>query len=217
MLYLVDRRNRAEFSSQLEEMFRIRHSIYVDGRGWTAIARPDRREIDQFDTEDAIYLLGLGPAGEVQSGVRLLPTTGPHLMRDVFSHTVTWGQVPSDRRIYEMTRYFVWGDLRGEVRRRAVNEVLCGIVEYAVARRLTHISVVCDTFFLPRFLDGGWKLHHLGLPTEYPEGICASVLLEVAPQRLSEMRAGIGIGGPSLTFSSFPPPNADRHDDAVAA
>ncbi|MEI9888936.1 MAG: acyl-homoserine-lactone synthase [Rhizomicrobium sp.] len=217
MLYLIDRRNRAAFGAQIEEMFRVRHSIYVDGRGWKAIARPDRREIDQFDTDDAIYLLGLGVDGNVLSGVRLLPTTGPHLMRDVFAHTVTWGRIPSDERIYEMTRYFVWGDARGEARRHAVSEVFCGIVEYALAHGLTHISVVCDTFFVPRFLDGGWKLHHLGLPTEYPEGVCASVLLEVSPQRLSEMRARTGIGGPSLTFSSLPPPNADRRDDAIAA
>ncbi|HEY0107506.1 MAG TPA: acyl-homoserine-lactone synthase [Rhizomicrobium sp.] len=217
MLYLVDRRNREEFLPQLEEMFRIRHAIYVEGRGWRAIARADGREIDQFDTEDASYLLGLNEQGGVTSGVRLLPTTGPHLMRDVFAHTVTWGRVPCDARVFEMTRYFVWGDVRGDARRQAVREVFCGIVEYALAHRLSHISVVCDTFFVPRLLEAGWKLHHLGLPTDYPEGVCAAVLLEVTPQRLAEMRARLGASGPALTFSAFPPPNAEGRDDAVAA
>ena len=217
VLYLIDRRNRAAFASQIEEMYRIRHRVYVDGRGWQAIARADKREVDQFDTDDAIYLLGLGADGNVLSGIRLLPTTGPHLMRDVFAHTVTWGRVPSDERIYEMTRYFVWGNMRGEERRRAVNEVFCGAFEYAVARKLTHISVVCDTFFVPRLLDGGWKPHHLGLPTEYAEGVCAALMLEVSSERLHLTKSQAGFDGPSLTFSSFPPPNADRRDDAVAA
>jgi len=217
VLYLIDRRNRAAFGAQFEEMFRIRHSIYVEARGWKAIARPDRREIDQFDTDAAVYLLGLGPQGEVTSGVRLMPTTGPHLMRDVFSHTVTLGQVPCDPRVYEITRYFVWGEMRGDERRKAVTEVFCGLFEYAVARNLTQMSVVCDTFFLPRLIEAGWKVHHLGLPTEYAEGVCAAILLEVSPQRLADVRARAGLGTRTLTFSSFPPPNADRDDDAVAA
>ena len=217
MLYLIDRRNRAAFASQIEEMFRIRHRVYVDGRGWQAIARPDKREIDQFDTDDAVYLLGVGPDGRVYSGVRLMPTTGPHLMRDVFAHTVTWGRIPSDPRIFELTRYFIWGDVHGDLRRQWVRSIFCAVVEFALANNLTHISTVSDTFFIPRLLEGGWKMHHLGLPTEYPEGVCASVLLEVTPQRLSEMRARAGFDGPALTFSSFPPPNADRRDDAIAA
>ena len=63
MLYLIDGRNRAEYALQIEEMFRFRHSVYVEGRGWKAIARPDRREVDQFDTDEAIYLLGLASDG----------------------------------------------------------------------------------------------------------------------------------------------------------
>jgi acyl-homoserine lactone synthase len=217
VLYLIDRRNRAQYGAQLEEMYRIRHSIYVEGRGWKAIARPDGREIDQFDTDDANYLLGLDDNGAVVSGVRLLPTTGPHLMRDVFPHIVTWGRIPSDPHIHEMTRIFVWGKPRKEDRYRAVRELFCGIVEYSMARQINHISIVCDTFFIPQFLENGWKLHHLGLPTEYPEGVCAAVLLEAEPAMLGRMRTNCGFSGPSLAFSAYPPPNAERRDDAIAA
>ena len=117
-----------------------------------------------------------------------------------------------------MTRYFVWGDVHGEMRRRAVREVFCATLEYALAHSLTHISVVCDTFSLcPDFSRAAGSCIIWDCPTEYPEGVCASILLEVTPQRLSEMRARSGIGGPSLTFSALPPPNADRNDDAIAA
>lgn len=217
LLYLIDRRNRAAFHSQIEDMYRIRHRIYVDGRGWRAIARPDLREKDQFDTEDATYLLGLAPGGAVLSGVRLLPTKGPHLMRDVFAHIVTDGEIPAEDNVYEMTRYFVREDARGDARRHAVQEILCGILEFSLERGLKQISVVCDTFFVPRFQEGGWTVRPLGRETPYPEGTCIAVLLEVSRDCLSRARAAAGIDGASLTCSAFPPSDAARQDDAVAA
>jgi acyl-homoserine lactone synthase len=217
VLYLIDRRNRRAFDSQIEAMHRIRHQLYVDGRGWRALARPDGREVDQFDTDAATYLLSLDGDGEVLGGIRLLPTTGPHLMRDVFSHIVTWGRVPSDDRIYEMTRLFLWRSAGGETRPKNAGEILCATLEFALLRRLSHISVVCDTFFLPRLLENGWKVHHLGLPTQYEEGSCIAILLEVSAEQLQRSRSRRGITGPSLTFSLYPPPHAARIDHAIAA
>ena len=218
MLYLIDRRNRTAFSEQVEEMFRIRHAVYVEGRGWRALERPDGREVDQFDTDAAAYLLSLDEQdGAVLGGVRLMPTTGPHLMRDVFPHIVTWGRVPNDNRIYEMTRLFLWRRPGSEKRLQAVGEILCATLEFSLARRLSHISVVCDTFFLPRLLDNGWTVHPLGLPTQYEEGSCIAVLLEVSPEQLERQRARKGIAGPVLTFSLYPPPHAARIDHAIAA
>src|SRR3954454_14642697 len=80
MIYLIDHSNRAAYKSQIEEMYRIRHDIYVGRRVCTALARPDGRDVDQFDTEDAVYLLGLDSFGQVCSGLRLNPTTAPHLI-----------------------------------------------------------------------------------------------------------------------------------------
>ena len=63
MIYLVDRRNRADFNQQLEEMYRQRHQVYAEKRGWKSLLRPDKREIDQFDNEDAVYLMKLAEDG----------------------------------------------------------------------------------------------------------------------------------------------------------
>lgn len=218
MHYVIDRRNRAAYTAQIEEMYRLRHRIYVKGRGWSALAKPDGREIDQFDTDDAVYLLGLDEDGRVQSGVRLVPTTGPHLMRDVFPHALSWGRVPNDERIYEFTRYFLTqesGDR--EERRRAAGENLCALFEFGLARGLTHISLVCDTFFMPSMLECGFKVHPLGLPTPYDEGTCIAVIFEVSEDVLRSTRCARGVRGPVLTFSPLPPPNARAFDAAIAA
>jgi acyl-homoserine lactone synthase len=208
MIYLVDRRNRAAFAQQLDEMHRLRHQIYVDRRGWKALARPDQREIDQFDTEDAVYLLGLDELGHVTSGLRLVPTTGPHLIRDVFPHAATWGRIPSDEHIYEFTRYFIVSGKNGmRAKRRVAGELLCAMFEYGLATGLTHYSLLCDTFFLPHMLECKWKVHPLGLPTPYDEGTCIAVLFEISEAALEGTREARGVEtSRQLLFSDGPPP-----------
>jgi acyl-homoserine lactone synthase len=219
MIYLVDRRNKAAFSKQLDEMFRIRHDIYVNRRGWKALARPDRREIDQFDTDDAVYLLGLDDQGQVTSGLRLVPTTGPHLIRDVFPHAVTWGRIPSDPHTYEFTRYFIVGGKSGmRGKRRTAGELLCGMFEYGLSAGLTHISLLCDTFFMPHMLECQWKVHPLGLPTTYDEGTCIAVLFEVSEQALEGTREAREVDkGRQLIVAQAPPPNTIPDLRRVAA
>lgn len=209
MIYVVDRRNRDAYGPQLEEMFRIRHRIYVDGRKWTALARADGREIDAYDGGNAVYLLGLDDAGRVTGGLRLVPTTGPHLMRDVFAHAVIWGPLPGNPRVYEFTRYFLTEEPDAKAnRRRESGKLLSAMFEYGLAARLTQFSLVCDTFFMPTMLELGWKVRPLGIPVTYDEGTCIAVTFEITEAVLLSTRAARGVAGPCLTFSPAPPPEA---------
>jgi acyl-homoserine lactone synthase len=199
-------------------MYRIRHALYVHGRGWKALERPDGREIDQFDNSDAVYLLGLDKAGSVTSGLRLMPTTKPHLMRDVFPHLVTKAErVPQDNRIYEWTRYFLRLQAGDRDERRAHSgEILCAMFEYALARRLTHISVVSDTFFLPMMHEAGWNVRQLGDPTPYPEGVCIALLIEISERALQSTRETRGVDRPSLCYAITPPPYEWQRESRAA-
>lgn len=217
MIYIVDNDNRNAFAAQLEEMHRIRHNIYVGRRGWKALARPDGREIDQFDTPETVYLLGLDDAGRVQSGLRLNPTTGPHLIRDVFPHAVTFSEIPVSETIYEFTRYFVVPDRVPRLKRRqAAGELLVAMFEYGLLKGLSQISLLCDCFFISTALEMRWKLKPLGLPTPYDEGTCIAVLFDVSLEAADSTRAIRGVEGPVLAYSEVPPPHA-ANDNALGA
>ena len=56
-LHVVCDANSHRYAYMLEHYFRIRHEIYVQERGWTELARPDGREINQFDKPDTTYLM----------------------------------------------------------------------------------------------------------------------------------------------------------------
>jgi acyl-homoserine lactone synthase len=219
MIYIVDRHNRAAFASQLEDMHRLRHVIYVDRRGWKALARPDGREIDQFDTEDTIYLLGLNAKGAVISSVRLNPTTKPHLISKFFARTVTFEPIPISDSIYEITRYFIVPErVPRPLRKVAEGELKTALLEYGLNLGLIEMSVVCDTFFLGPIEEMRWKIRLLGPPTPYDEGICISLRLEVSEEAIANTRKTCGVTGPVYVYQTFPPlPHRNDHNGRAVA
>ncbi len=192
MLHLIDAENRhlPRYAQMLEESYRVRHDIYVNGRGWKALARPDDREIDQFDTPDATYLFW-ADEDEVVAGARFVPTHLPHLMSTIFPQIVTLGEIPHTPKIWEVTRLFTARSGKSKANRRnCTGEVLCGMFEMGLHYELESISVVCDTFFLPRFLESGVQIKPLGLPTDYDEGSCIACIIPVSPAQLAAAQGG---------------------------
>lgn len=190
MLHFVDQANRHEplYADMLEQSYRIRYDLYVNWRGWKALARPDGREIDQFDNDDARYLFW-ADGSEVIGGARFVPTTHPHLMSKVFPQIVTLGEIPSDARVWELTRLFTSRGGQSKVNRRRVTiEVFAAIFEVAVKFQLKAVTVVCDTFFLPRLLERGVEATPLGLPTPYPEGECIAITIPISLDQLAAAR-----------------------------
>jgi acyl-homoserine lactone synthase len=190
MLHFIDETNRDDptYADMIEQSYRIRHDIYVNWRGWKGLARPDGREIDQFDNEDAKYLIWADGA-EVVGGARFVPTTKPHLMSEVFPHIVTLGEIPRHPNVWELTRIFTSRTGKSKVNRRGVTlDVFAAMFEVGLHFNLEAISVVCDTFFLPRLLERGVDATPLGLPTPYPEGICIAITIPMSIDQLAAAR-----------------------------
>lgn len=191
---VVNRANHHLHTDILEQMFRLRYQIYVERRGWKALARPDKREIDEFDTEAASYLLWLDDERQVHGGVRLLPTEGPHLLADVFPHLVQFGAIPRGPDVFEMTRWFAVPCRKARMSARAISsEVGCAMIEYLLSLGVSAMTTVCDTFFLPWMIQAGWDPMPLGLPTRYPEGTCVAVQIAITEAMLQSSRKTRGV------------------------
>lgn len=195
MLHLIDKTNRhqAKYADLLEDTFRLRHDVYVRERGWKALERPDGREVDQFDTPDAVYFVWADDI-RVLGGARFIPTDKPHLMSEIFPQIATFAPVPRREDVWEITRMFSIRDPSGRVSRNTViGDLLCGMFEMGLHHGLNAISVVCDTFFLPRFLEQDIRAEPLGLPTPYPEGICIACMMPVDHAQLAAARHARGV------------------------
>lgn len=166
MIHIVTRDNAAEYTDQLEEMYRWRHRIYVEERGWKEIARPDGREIDQFDTEDAVYLIAIDDAGEFAGSTRLNPTHRPNMLSDVFPHLVLRGKLPNSPKIWDWTRMFVVPAMRREAGRcPTLEKLFASVMELAIKEDLDALVTLAEVHWLTRLLKMGWIVDPLGLPS----------------------------------------------------
>ncbi len=85
---------------------RFRYEQFVERLGWRLPAHPhpDQCEWDQYDTDQARYILVIDNQGAVAGCSRLIPTTCPNLLEGVFSQACT-GAPPRHPAIWEMTRF----------------------------------------------------------------------------------------------------------------
>lgn len=196
MVHVIDRDNKHLYGDELEQHYRIRHHIYVGERGWEPLRRPDGREVDQFDTDDAVYLLDLDQ-GSVIGGTRLVPTLKPHLMADVFPFLANVEGLQRGADIVEWTRIFVVPERRGPGS-RTLHTVLAGMLEYCLREDFRAITVVMETWWLPRFLELEWEVRPLGLPADINGMNCVGTMIAVTEQAWRSTLAFRGITGPVL-------------------
>jgi acyl-homoserine lactone synthase len=212
MLHVVTAENRSLYERQVEESFLIRHKIYVEERGWRDLDRPDKREVDQFDNDDAIYLLALDErARRVIGGSRLIPTLKPHLMSDVFPQLASMRQLPRSADIFEWTRFYVISERREP---HAISDVactiMCGVQEYCLENGIVKLSIVTEPFWIPRFARLGWNPKPLGLPIDWHGMEVVGITVEISESALRQTRQVRNLSGPVLVHES-----AGRHNGSA--
>ena len=53
---------RQEYGKFFDQMFRLRHDVFVKGRGWS-LPCGNGRETDQYDVDEAVYFLDINEDG----------------------------------------------------------------------------------------------------------------------------------------------------------
>jgi acyl homoserine lactone synthase len=81
-----------------------RCKVFVDRLGWN-LSNEGGHEIDQFDRQDTVYLIAQDDEGEVQGCARLLPTTSPYLLSEVFPELLHGGTPPCSPDVWELSRF----------------------------------------------------------------------------------------------------------------
>jgi len=100
--------------------------------------------------------------------------------------------VPS--AVYEWTRIFVVPALREPGQpSRAAGIVYCGILEFCLARGIQKLSVVCETYWIPRLANLGWRPQRLGPAISHKGDEIVGLILEVTRNALTRTRQFYGI------------------------
>ncbi len=169
MILVLHAENRRKYADVLLQHYRIRHDVYVGERKWMKPAGPDGLQRDQFDNDDALYILAM-EGNKVVGGSRLIPTLKPHLLSEVFPYLANVRGLPRAHDIYEWTRVHVAKECgEGRTGGPIAGNIYCGILEFCLSQGITSLTALMEMWWLPRFHEMGWEVRPLGLP-EFIEG-----------------------------------------------
>lgn len=94
-----------EFTPEFERaVAAYRHKIFIERLGWQLPVK-DGLERDQFDRPDTIYVVARNEHGDICGCARLLPTTGPYLLGEVFPQLMNGQPVPVNHDVWELSRF----------------------------------------------------------------------------------------------------------------
>ena len=94
-----------------EQLFKYRYDVFVGEMEWD-LDVPFGKEVDQYDHDDTIYVIARNDSKEVIGCARLLPTTSPYLLEEVFPELLNGLNPPKSPDVWEISR-FTTLDLNG--------------------------------------------------------------------------------------------------------
>lgn len=205
MILAIEGVDRQAYPELFEQMFRMRAAVFSERLGWD-VTVVDGREIDCFDAEDPLYLLCVDEVTQrLKGAVRLLPTTGPNMLRDVFAVLVPGGSVESPL-IWESSRFAINPDLSVGPGRQDVNqfvntttiELMCGLVEAAQLAAVEHIVSVFDARMARIFRAADCPYELIGVPTRIGRTMTYAGLFEISDAMRRRLGDAGGLHAPVL-------------------
>ena len=207
MIRLISAAHTHLFPEVIDAMFRCRAQTFSERLGWRVVVK-DGYERDRFDDENPLYLVSVDPcSGEYRGSLRLLPTTGPNMLRDVFPSLLNDNEVIESATIWESSRICAvannhnLGRAGGGVS-YVLAELLVGIGDVARLAGLTQIVSVFDARVFRILASAGCKPQILGTPRRIDGTMSYAGVFNMDEAFQQAVRGTLGIEGSVLATDS---------------
>lgn len=217
MIDCLTNSDRMTRSQDILEMHRLRCRVFKGRLDWDVEVR-DGLECDRFDCLDPIYLLAFDDNERLVGTWRMLPTTGPYMLRDIFPQLLGDMPAPCDARTWEGSRFAIDAAAAARGLRdrdglsavsRVTSEIFCAVVELCMAFGVEEVVTVYDARIarlLPRIgCEPTWRseAHRIG------KTITMAGRFEISDRVLARIRERGGIEGSVLRHAPMLKRRAD--------
>lgn len=189
-----------------DQLFRLRYAVFHERLKWDVTVE-DGWERDHFDDCNPLYLLSVGADQQVRGALRLLPTTGPNMLRDVFPVLLDDEPALAAPTIWESTRFCVSqaaSEQRSDNRLNYVTgELLAGIVEVGKLAGLSSVVSVYDARMRRVLRTAGCPADEIGTPKKIGSVTTYAGLFAIDDAMLERIRNAAGIMGPVLQATDY--------------
>ncbi len=216
MIDMIYPEDRHAFATPLIGMYHDRKRVFVDHLGWRLKSPGSWLELDDYDNDVAVYLMArdAGDGSHIGS-VRLLPTTGPHMMDGVFPDLCADGALRGET-VWEISRLVATTNGRAGTRLLRVHRMLAlAIVEFAILNGIDSYVLVAESQRVPALLSVGWQVTPLSLPTEHEGEMIEALRIHIGTDSLARMRRRLGVETPMLLAAT--PAEATSSADVARA
>lgn len=165
MFKIITAGNRDAYKDVLDEMFRMRYRIVVDEWGWDIPGIQRGYDKDQFDTDETVYIVVLTDSGEVVATSRMNPTTGPHMLSELFADYCDLQPYPVAGDVWECSRFVTDRSLMSDPVEdfRVRCRLGLGLTVFCLDNGITRLSWLTHQKFY-NLVQRVWKTEPLGLP-----------------------------------------------------
>ena len=194
MIRIVTKDNAERHLGSLHQMHRIRKAVFKDRLGWD-VNVSGGLEIDEYDALGPSYLLSIDRSGTLNGCVRLLPTTGPNMLRDIFPSFVTKAALPCGERVWEASRFAVSRNSTAAEPgiSQTTYDLLTGVLKFGLSNGISMIACVVDVRMERILKRAGWQLERLGPAQRIGNTIAMAGQLEVSAQILRKLEARVAL------------------------
>lgn len=208
MIKLIQGRDRSANGRYIGQMHVIRRQIFNDRLNWDVSVLGDW-EIDGFDACDPLYIVSVGEDDNVRGSLRLLPTTGPNMLADVFNCLLPKKEKIKSPVIWESSRFCV-SLADGQTHRslKSINvvtaELIAAMGEVAIYSGISQVVTVYDAFLRRIICRAGCEETLVGGPINIGGVKTYAGLFDVQRPELDAFKENWGIGD-DLFESTFSP------------
>lgn len=199
MLVVAHANERIRYKSIFEQMYELRARQFATRRGWRVVVK-DGLERDRFDDLNPLYICVVSDDNKLLASLRLLPTTGPHMLSDVFPEVMGSSGIVRHPLVWESSRFCVDTQaVRGLVDDDGINTItrtiLAALFQTAYNAGMTNIVSVYDVFVERILRRAGCAFERLGPVIKYDDLKTVGGLFEVSPTVVASLSTAATDGG----------------------
>lgn len=192
--------NNPSYSNIMTQMFRQRKKIFIDVLGWDLTAT-DGLEIDEFDNDDAIYMICVDSNQQVKASLRLLPTNKPYLFQQHFPD-LSIKPLPNSPTVYEATRLYSMTAGKGFRRDTPGKTLLKAMIIYGTQENFDHYCCICSLKILEVILHYGLDMEPLGIPKFLDKDLISGFNISLGEQAVARIEKAMpDIGDPFAAYA----------------
>ena len=175
-----------------DSMFCLRHRVFKERLGWN-VTSVLGRERDVYDGLSPVYLLCRNEQNEIEGCWRILPTTGPYLLKDVFPQLLYGHSPPEDANVWEISRFAVLPHQKVYRSLAGVHEItgrmFARLFAFGLAHGINRIVGVTDVMCERLLCRAGVFVESFGPPQRIGPTIAVAGWLDVTVENLERVEA----------------------------